>query len=87
MDGESEINETNIKAMNHNHHWGDSLPTYAKGNTIRVVYQNVHRSLSASENPHTNTLPDNLNDMEADVFMASETNINWKIAAFRDNFK
>ena len=82
-----ELNETNIKNLNHNYNWGDSLPTGVKGNTIRVVYQNVHHSLSASDNPHTNNLLDNLNNMEADIFMASETNTNWKSAAFRNNFK
>ena len=86
-DGISEINESNINEMNHNYSWGDSLPTHTKGNTIRVVYQNVHRSLSASDNPHTTTLLDNLNNMDADIFMASETNTNWKSAAFRNEFK
>ena len=77
----------NITDMNHNYHWGDSLPTNAKGNTIRVVYQNVHRSLSASDNPNTNNLFDNLHSMEADVFMATESNINWKSAMNRNAFK
>ena len=72
------ISADNIKTMNHNTHWGDSLPSNVKGNTIRVVYQNVHRSIATSDNPYTNILLDNLNNMEADVFMASETNINWK---------
>ena len=66
---------------------GGSFTIYVKGSTIRVVYQNVHRSLNASDNPHTNILLDNLNDMDADVFMASETNINWKTAAFRNDFQ
>ena len=87
MNGEEEINESNIQDMNHNHYWGDSLPMNTKGNAIRVVYQNVHRSLSASDNPHTNVLLDNLNKMDADVFMAAESNINWKAATFRNDFK
>ena len=86
-DGHTEINEANIKDMNHNYHWGDSLPTNVKGNTIRVIYQNVHRSLNATDNPHTTSLLDNLNNMEADVLMAAETNVNWKSANFRNEFK
>jgi hypothetical protein len=82
-----EVNDSNVSALNHNHRWGDSLPTNAKGNTIRVVYQNVHRSLSASDNPHTSNLLDNLNNMEVDVFMASETNVNWKSAKNRNDFQ
>ena len=82
-----ELSTSNITDMNYNHNWGDALPSNAKGNTIRVVYQNVHHSLSASNNPHTNNLLDNLNNMEADIFMASETNTNWKSAEFRNKFK
>ena len=63
--GVEELNEKNIQEMNYNSHWGDSLPTNTKGNTIRVVYQNVHRSLSASDNPHTNNMLENLNDMDS----------------------
>jgi len=55
-----EVDQTNISKLNHNHHWGDSLPSDVKGKTIRIVYQNVHRSLSASDNPHTTSLLDNL---------------------------
>mmetsp|Transcript_8792 Transcript_8792/g.12791 ORF Transcript_8792/g.12791 Transcript_8792/m.12791 type:complete len:103 (-) Transcript_8792:773-1081(-) len=82
-----EVNEDNISSMNHNKSWGDSLPTNVKGSTIRVVYQNVNRSISASDNSHTNTLLDNPNRMEADIFMASETNVNWKSAPNRNDFK
>ena len=87
LTGEEELSEQNIEKMNYNHSWGDSLPSDVKGHTIRVVYQNVHRSISASDNPQTNNLLDNLNDMEADVFMASESNINWKSATCRNDFK
>ena len=84
---ESPLDERNIDAMNFNHSWGDSLPSGVKGSTIRVVYQNVNRSVSASDNPLTTNLLDNLNNMEADVFMASESNVNWKSATFRNDFK
>ena len=84
--GAEEITEDNITAMNHNHHWGDSLPNGVKGNTIRVVFQNVNHSVSASDNPHTTTLLNNLHCMEADVFMAAETNVNWKSAENRNKF-
>ena len=73
--------------MNHNSCWGDSLPARVKGKTIRVVYQNVHRSVSASDNPHTNELLENLKNMDVDIFIASETNINWKSATNRNAFK
>ena len=79
-----EFNETNIDELNYNHHWGDSLPTNTKGNSIRVVYQNVHRNIGATDSPETNAL---LENMEADVFLASETNCNWKTAAFRNNLQ
>jgi hypothetical protein len=82
-----EINANTIADMNHNYSWGDSLPMNTKGNVIRVVYQNVHRSLSASDNPDTNTMFDNLNNMEVDVFMAAESNVNWKCAKNRNDYK
>ena len=82
-----EINENNISQLNHNHHWGDSLPSNVKGKTLRVIYQNVHRSLSATDNPSTNTLFDNLKSMEVDVFMAAETNRNWKASFFRNQLR
>ena len=82
-----EVTEQNVESLNYNHAWGDSLPTNAKGNTIRVVYQNVNRSISASDNPHTTNLLDNLFNMEADIFMASETNVNWKTASNRNSFR
>lgn len=81
------LTEGNIEELNYNYSWGDPLPSGVKGNTIRVVYQNVNRSISASDNPLTNTLLDNLNDMETDVFMASESNVNWKSAAHRNDFQ
>ena len=87
QDNMEEITDTNIAMMNHNHQWGDSMPTNVKGKTIRVVYQNVHRSISASDNPHTNVLLDNLNNMEVDIFLASETNVNWKSAKHRNDFR
>lgn len=57
------------------------------GNTIRVIYQNLHRIISTSDNPHTNILLDNLHKMEADVFMAAETNINLKAVSNRNDFQ
>ena len=84
---QSELNETNIAELNYNHNWGDSLPTGTKGNTIRVVYQNIHRSIGTKDNPTTNTLLENLHKMEADIFLASETNCNWKTAEFRNNLQ
>ena len=81
------LEDKQVAEMNYNHSWGDPLPSGVKGNTIRVVYQNVNRSVSASDNPFTSNLLDKLNDMEADVFMASETNVNWKSATFRNEFK
>jgi len=88
LQGDSdEYDEETLKSMNHNHDWGDSVPADVKGQTIRVVYQNMHRSVGASDNPLTGTLLDRLNDMDADIFMASETNINWKSATFRNDFQ
>ena len=86
-DAKEEIDHSNISKMNHNDSWGDSLPSNVRGKTIRVLYQNVNRSVSASDNPETNVLLENLNNMDADVFMASETNTNWKSATFRNDFR
>lgn len=83
----AECNETSIQDMHHNHDWGDWIPANVKGQTLRVVYQNVHCSVSASDNPSTDFLLNNLNQMDADIFMASETNVNWKSATFRNNFQ
>ena len=83
----AELNANNIQELNYNHHWGDPLPKGVKGNTIRIVYQNVNKSLSATPNPATYSLLDLLKQMEADVFMASETNRNWRSSTFRNNLK
>ena len=74
--GLEEPNAESIKEMNHNHDWGDNIPADVKGKTVRVVYQNVQRSVNATDNPLTDTLLNNLHKMEADVFMGSETNVN-----------
>ena len=86
-DDSEEVTQENVNTLNHNHNWGDSLPSNAKGHTIKVVYQNVHHSISAAKNPSTNTMLDNLNNMEADLLMAAETNVNWKSAKCRNDFK
>mmetsp|Transcript_9968 Transcript_9968/g.14363 ORF Transcript_9968/g.14363 Transcript_9968/m.14363 type:complete len:305 (-) Transcript_9968:240-1154(-) len=82
-----ELSEANIAELNYNHNWGDSLPSKVKGNTIRVVYQNVQRGVSIKDNAVTNSLLDKLHSMETDIFMASETNCNWKTADFRNNLQ
>ena len=84
---EAELNESNISELNYNHHWGDSLPGNVKGNTLRVVYQNVQRGISIKDNAVTNSVLNKVHTMEADVFMASETNCNWKTADFRNNIQ
>mmetsp|Transcript_22442 Transcript_22442/g.32140 ORF Transcript_22442/g.32140 Transcript_22442/m.32140 type:complete len:238 (+) Transcript_22442:666-1379(+) len=73
--------------MNFNHHWGDPLPKGVKGNTIGVVYQNVNKSLSAKPTAESAMLFNSLKQMEADVFMASETNRNWRSPTFRNSLK
>ena len=73
---DEEVTDDNTQQLNHNFNWGDSLPSNVKGNTIRVVYQNVNKSLTASESPFTNSLLNNLNNMETEVFLASETKVN-----------
>ena len=43
--------------------------------------------MSTKDNASTNSLLDTLHNMEADMFMASETNCNWKTANFRNNLQ
>ena len=85
--GKVTMSEDNIQEMNFNHSWGDQLPRGVKGNTIRIAYQNVNKSLSTKPNPATDSLLQTLKDMEVDVFMASETNRNWRSATYRNALK
>lgn len=65
--------------------WGDTPPVIDEFTTMRIVYQNVNGLNLKS--PSTQFLFGNLQAMQCGVFLAAETNVNWRNRSVVDSYK
>ena len=67
------------------HGWGDPLSSIDEITILRVVYQNVNGF--STTDPKNKLICHNMQQIQCGIFLAAETNVNWRNRKMVDKFK